>query len=1368
MLQKKYTSLLLTCLIIAHANATGWQLQPAEGPDNAPIDNKWVDQLRINTITAMLSDEPYTKVGASAPEWTQTVKGSSIQNAWFRTTMEIPQEAKGQSVWIDFPHIEGDGILWINGKKWGELIYPNWTINVSDWVDPGQSAEILLYLTRTYHGISRNLEDDRLAFYALRSFGRTERRALGVLYEPELLLRGYPAWIEHIRILSDDGLKGIKAMVRVGGSIPNETRLELSFYDEDDYLFKSAIINSIKPGENWINMDFIDAIPWELQNPYLYTLKLNLTCPDGVIESRDQPYGHRQIEIRQQHVYINGHRSPFRLHTPSHSFRGTKFLDYVAETFSVNVFKAVDNALFFHGVDRTLVVHSNDILEHLDREGLGMLLPLPYMQAFRTPMPFDDDPLLREQYQDVLRRSIERMERHPSILGWKISMNVLDYNTYIKNLSPPHLGILNIPGEDPVKKRGFEVAVEMVKEIDPSRIVYGHAAGNMGGDMAGANIHMNFIPVDEKEAWHSEWAARGDKPWIHDEGGGAPYYPNYFLKRFDLSGGRVMAEAESEPAVTEFSAEFYGDSAYHMEPEILRRSPWEFGLQNTRQFGVSFFMPTPETPMPASIEKYQIEANVRSNRAWRTWQVQGWFPWIGEWSYRWQHPPADNPSVEAYRDSMAPLLAYIGGYPKFFYRDRNYSASETIKKQIIFVFDGPMTYTYASYEWSLLSQEGDTIQSNSIDVKLKKGAVTKLPITINPISGEGFFKLELRDKLTGKMVDDIPLFIYSDVSDTHSSNSRRNIHFLGEVDAFFKQQLESTAPSSHPIIVIGRNGLRDLQTLPFTDSEIASGTQVIIFEQQPEDLLRLGLRSEIRGIRRAWIRQDEHPLMQGVSPESLQDWRGSATLRPQHEAHRYWGHRPARIGMSPQRPARWGNHGNVVSVMIETPTRGSFLPIVECGFDLGYTPLMEWQHGDGRILFCQLDVTDRTETDPVAKLILKNIAQYLSQVPQRANRSLNLATLSKEREMQFSQLGLSTERAHRDIQIVDLADISRYGRSDSPRMFVAFEQNKHYEGFDVLKDTTLLPGLATQTIGSARIGPGLLRWRDSVNIYIRDGQVAGRIQNNHFIGIPPNAFAPPYNSLQEMQRKRMSHRAVHEIYRRSLVGMGAQSSAAVSSRVTRLTAIPTHRDDSDGEKSRIAMNLETSHPISLQGLGGKALLDALSDHEPTHWESSSELIARRDQAHYGTAGDVSFQDFAYLFKVNPDTGRGIILRGQFELKERQRISLIFRPDWWGRVKLNDETVIDLSDPSSGHGYGTATLDLEAGKHNLRVEVVSGSAGFETVLHLRKGEAGDTGQIQSLLIRSTPANVMLPYNPINNELYFTDMRDEHDPYLYKTW
>jgi hypothetical protein len=64
-------------------------------------------------------------------------------------------------------------------------------------------------------------------------------------------------------------------------------------------------------------------------------------------------------------------------------------------------------------------------------------------------------------------------------------------------------------------------------------------------------------------------------------------------------------------------------------------------------------------------------------------------------------------------------------------------------------------------------------------------------------------------------------------------------------------------------------------------------------------------------------------------------------------------------------------------VLIEKPAQGDFLPIVDGGFDLQYSVLMEYRQGQGMILFCQMDVTARTQIDPAAATLTMNLIEYI-------------------------------------------------------------------------------------------------------------------------------------------------------------------------------------------------------------------------------------------------------------------------------------------------------------------------------------------------------------------------------------------------------
>src|SRR5262249_9607594 len=121
-------------------------------------------------------------------------------------------------------------------------------------------------------------------------------------------------------------------------------------------------------------------------------------------------------------------------------------------------------------------------------------------------------------------------------------------------------------------------------------------------------------------------------------------------------------------------------------------------------------------------------------------------------------------------------------------------------------------------------------------------------------------------------------------------------------------------------------------------------------------------------------------VVRGMDADDLRDWTGSSTLI---EAH------PEYVGNylrgnereQPYAGWHWGNRGGVSSAAIEKPHRSGWRPLLECEFDLAYTPLMELDYGQGRLIFCTLDLEDHVALDPAARRLAGRILDYASRAP---------------------------------------------------------------------------------------------------------------------------------------------------------------------------------------------------------------------------------------------------------------------------------------------------------------------------------------------------------------------------------------------------
>src|SRR5581483_5874485 len=187
--------------------------------------------------------------------------------------------------------------------------------------------------------------------------------------------------------------------------------------------------------------------------------------------------------------------------------------------------------------------------------------------------------------------------------------------------------------------------------------------------------------------------------------------------------------------------------------------------------------------------------------------------------------------------------------------------------------------------------------------------------------------------------------------------------------------------SPYDILIVGKSALTAGSPAPDI-RRVRDGLKVLVFEQTSEVLeRRFGFRAEEYGLRKVFARVAEHPALAGIGPENLGDWRGEATLTPprlKYESRPRYGPTVQWAGIPVTRAWRCGNRGNVASVLIEKPARGDFLPLLDGGYSLQYSPLLEYREGRGMVLFCQLDVSGRTEVDPAGELLTKNILRYVS------------------------------------------------------------------------------------------------------------------------------------------------------------------------------------------------------------------------------------------------------------------------------------------------------------------------------------------------------------------------------------------------------
>ncbi|MCX7848534.1 MAG: hypothetical protein N2595_10970 [bacterium] len=180
------------------------------------------------------------------------------------------------------------------------------------------------------------------------------------------------------------------------------------------------------------------------------------------------------------------------------------------------------------------------------------------------------------------------------------------------------------------------------------------------------------------------------------------------------------------------------------------------------------------------------------------------------------------------------------------------------------------------------------------------------------------------------------------------------------------------SPKTNQLVCIGRDAWNvSTALLPNLETHVSNGGRALIFAQNDHVLsntfkFRVGKHIS----RRAFIINHAHPVVRGLDDDDLRDWSGESSLL---EPYPY---------VPPSAPTmkfgwRWGGRGGVCSVPIEKPHRAGWRPILECEFDLAYTPLMELEYMSGIVVLCQLDLEDHYDLDPAARLLARQLLDYV-------------------------------------------------------------------------------------------------------------------------------------------------------------------------------------------------------------------------------------------------------------------------------------------------------------------------------------------------------------------------------------------------------
>ncbi len=1009
-----------------------WQWQPVEAQSDSVPDGNW-GYFKVPGcwpgITDYMQKDCQTIV--SPANWANRDLGR-VTSAWYRREFQVPANWADRRLALRVEYLNSYAAVYVDGKRAGEIHFPGGELDLTLACRTGETHSLaLLVVAMPLKGVMLSYIDTASA---QQIKGTVERRGLcGDVY---LTITPPGPRLTDIRTETSVRKRECTFDAALDGLAPGETYRLRASVSQDGRNRKTLTSqpfqqNDLKAGRIAFTEKWIPDRLWDIDTPQdTCTLELSLLDGAGQVVDTGWPvrFGFREFWIEGRDFYLNGTRIFLSAVPLDNAQVSAASATYSAARESMERLKSFGiNLVYTHnyGCEPGSHLGFEEILRAADDAGMLVSFSQPHFSHYDWPSAEADQ---TNGYARHAEYYVRAAQNHPSVVMYSMSHNATGYD---EDMNPDLIdGVHDARDTWALKNCALALRAEaIVRRLDPSRIVYHHASGNLGS-MHAINFYPNFVPAQELSDWFEHWATEGVKPVFTCEYG-APFTWDWTMYRGWYKGQREWGSAAVpwEFCLAEWNAQFFGDRAFGISDAEKQNLRWE-----AKQFAAGKVWHRWDYPNEVGssrfAERYPVFALYLTDnwRAYRTWGVSAISPW--EYGHYWklregvdksrrelkvdwenlQRPgfspdylgqPYESmetayersdwiatPAAEALLRNNKPLLAWLGGKSSAFTsKDHNFLPGEMIDKQLILINNSRHSVT-CDCRWSLALPRA---QSGNKSVKLAPGEQKRIPLQFKlpDTLPSDRYVLDATVKFSDGEMQEDSFAIDIMPSPAIPQLSARIAVFdpKGETGAWLNKLgipvravTAETDLSGYDMLIVGKSALTVGGPAPDV-SRVREGLKVLLFEQTSDVLeKRLGFRVEEYGLRRIFARVPDHPELAGIGASNLCDWRGEATLTPPrltYESRPRYGPVVQWAGLQVPHAWRCGNRGNVASVLIEKPACGDFLPLVDGGFSLQFSPLLEYREGQGLMIFCQMDVTGRTETDPAAERLARNLLEYV-------------------------------------------------------------------------------------------------------------------------------------------------------------------------------------------------------------------------------------------------------------------------------------------------------------------------------------------------------------------------------------------------------
>lgn len=957
----------------------------------APVPGTWDTQ----------SGTPVLDVVKKRAKAQNGVSLSNFAQGWYRRALNIPESWKEKQILLQLDAVSDEARVFVNGIPSGDPVIGSGTVDITPYLKPGVSNDLAIFVQ--YNGFpfdkSHGKYEEFRKHPACGDWWFGWHNGPGLADDVSLLVIPKEEQLDDLRIVSSvkDGT------LQADASFANRTEKSgdyvfraTVYHKEKEVLHLPTLRKTVGAGQK-VRIPLLSQwekpVLWSPEKPELLRLVFTVSRNGKVLDRLEDRFGFRELTIRGADFYLNG--IPRRLKFFSNQVPYTKMPEESIRTY-LKLWKEMNfNGIIYESPDRRVVriadevgllVAMRGVLPKLVRNGVY----LPGVSNSGYPAEIYLSGKLRnvrEEHERAVRGIVSKFRNNPSVVIWAINP-LLCYNP--EWINPGLLGSESAPND---LTTATLIEENMLRRLDPGRLVMQSMGANTGAIIT-ANPYPTFDnQPDEWADWPLRWAEHRNKPLVLEEVA-LPFWNNFANWTDSLSGDKTSFY-DLRQLYYEQAARYFGDSVYALSSPKSDDRKWNLSTGETEKRDGAEVARLD----PAAV-KTKCMYMTRCLRAWRMYGVSGIWPFEDAdeyFSFFRQRIPADpvdvtrpgikpewgsssprpgiSPVFHAMQELQKPFLAYIGGEQAHFTeQSRNFRVGESVEKQMLFSNDAPAALDIRA-KWELVnSATGKICMQGVWNGSLPPGSIRKVPFRFR-MDTPGEYELRFqaeggnsvsRDtfRLTAFPAPERRFFtktvrLYDTAGKTERLLKKLGVPFTRDLSAKTDTVVVGALSMDETFLREARkNGL---------EQQIRSGTSLLVFAQKNDSPMKPYL--EERRTRNVFVKDSAHPLLQGLPAQAFAQWRGEPDKTEPYP----------RTGTSAAngRFMHWGSRGTVATFVQDKPDSGRFRVLLDCDADLSRSALQENFVGDGRILFCMLDLEERQGIEPMADELAARLFHYL-------------------------------------------------------------------------------------------------------------------------------------------------------------------------------------------------------------------------------------------------------------------------------------------------------------------------------------------------------------------------------------------------------